>query len=305
MRVAVTGATGFIGSHVVRRMAADGCDVHVLVRRDSNTWRIRDVLPRLSVVPCDLLAPDDVDRAIEAIRPQHCVHLAWCVGPDTYRSSPDNLRFLGASLHLVRRLAEVGCRRLFVAGTCAEYDRVAGAVAERDRTVSRSLHVASKLGLALTLAQLGPAIGMEIAWGRIFYLYGPFEDERRLVPTAMRKLWRSEPIELTSADHVRDFSHVEDVAAAIWAVMRSDLVGPVNIGSGQPVRIRELVETVARILERPLALASREAPLDPADPPPSVYADISRLRQGTTWTPQFDLERGLRHTAEWGKARSG
>ncbi len=304
MRIALTGATGFIGSHVARRMVADGCDVHALLRPHGDTRRIEDVLPRLRVVPCDLLSPTDVDRAIETIVPEHCVHLAWCAGPDTYRTSLDNLRFLGASLHLVRRLADVGCRRLFVAGTCAEYDRVAGAVSEDDRTASRSLYVAAKLGLALTLAQLGPAVGMEIAWGRIFYLYGPFEDERRLVPLTLRKLLQGQPVELTTADHVRDFSHVEDVAAAIWAVLRSGLVGPVNIGSGEPVRVRDVVSTLARVLERPLELACHES-VDPTDPPPSLYADISRLRQGTTWVPRFDLERGLRHTAEWWKARPG
>ena len=303
MRVALTGATGFIGSHVARRMVADGCDVHALVRPHGATWRIADVLPRLSVVPCDLLSPTDVDRAIETIVPDHFVHLAWCTGPDTYRTSLDNLRFVGASLHLVRRLADVGCRRLFVAGTCAEYDRVAGAASEDDPTVSRSLYVAAKLGLALTLAQLGPAVGMGIAWGRIFYLYGPFEDRRRLVPLTIRKLLEGQPVELTTADYVRDFSHVEDVAAAIWAVLRSGLVGPVNIGSGEPARVRDVVSTLARVLDRPLELVSRES-VDPADPPPSIYADVARLTS-TTWVPRYDLERGLRHTAEWWKARPG
>ena len=300
MRIVLTGATGFIGSHLARRMVADGCEVHALVRPQSDTWRIQDILPRLNVVPCDLLSADDVDRSLEAIRPDHCVHLAWCTAPGTYRTSLDNLRFLGASLHLAARLVEIGCGRLVVAGSCAEYEPAAGAISEHDRTGSHDLYVAAKLGLLLTLEQLGKATGMQVAWGRIFYLHGPFEDERRLVPMVIRSLLRSAPVRLETGDVIRDYSHVEDVAAAIWAVTRAGLVGPVNIGSGRPVVIRELVASLARILDRPLRLESSGAA---PTAQPSVYADNARLRSDTTWAPRFGLEQGLRHTVEWWKAR--
>jgi nucleoside-diphosphate-sugar epimerase len=301
MRVFLTGATGFIGSHVARRLVAEGCEVHALIRPGSDTRRVRDVLPALAVVHGDLFAFPELAAALERIRPELCVHLAWYAEPGRYLRSPENLRCLAATLELANRLAGLGCQRFVGAGTCFEYDTEQGYLSEASRTGPRSLYAASKLGAWLVLEQLAALAGMSAAWVRFFYQYGPFEDERRLVPAVIRALLRGETAKTTAGAQVRDMLHVEDVASAVWAVARGGLTGPVNIGSGQPVTVRRIVETVGDLLGRPELLALGALPYGAGDPP-FVCADNRRLCE-TGWAPRFDLNDGLRHTIDWWRTR--
>jgi nucleoside-diphosphate-sugar epimerase len=301
MKVLLTGAAGFIGSHLARRMLEDGCEVHALLRRGGDRRRIADILSRLTAVEGDLFSDADIDRAVDAVRPDLCIHLAWCTAPGSYWTSLENLSFLAASLRLAKRLAETGCRRFLGAGTCAEYEPSAGPLRETAPTASTSLYVAAKLGLFMALEQLGKATGMEVAWARIFFLYGPFEDERRLVPMVIRSLLRDREVQLTSGEQARDFLHVEDVAAALWAVAGSRLLGPVNIGSGQPVAVRDVAAAIGELLDRPRLLKFGSLPSDSAQPM-SIDSDNSLLRGKTPWTPRFGLKEGLLNAIEWWRA---
>jgi UDP-glucuronate decarboxylase len=297
MRVLLTGATGFIGSHVARRLVTAGCEVHALIRPGSDPWRLRDVLPSLALVPCDLFAARERLEHLDRIRPELCLHLAWYAEPGKYWTSPENLRFVSTSLELANELAGLGCKRFVGAGTCAEYDTDHGYLSEMSPILPRSLYAASKLGVWLILEQLAKETGMEVAWLRFFYQYGPYEDRRRLVPAVIRALLRGETARTTAGAQVRDMLHIEDVAAAVWAVARSNLTGPVNIGSGQPVTVRQIVEAIGRLLHRPDLLALGALPYS-ASEFMFVCANNRRLRE-TGWTPRFDLDEGLRTTVEW------
>ena len=302
MNIFLTGATGFIGSHLARRLVGEGHTVHALVRPGSDLWRIRDILPALRLVQGDLLAPEGVTEQLAAVQPELCLHLAWYAVPGRYLTALENLAMLSASLRLAGDLAQVGCRRLVVTGTCFEYNTDVGRLAEDSATRPRHLYSACKLALLHVLQQLSLDTGLEVAWPRVFYLYGPGEDERRLVPSVVLSLLRGQPARLTSGEQVRDFLHVADVAAAIWAVAQSGLRGPVNIGSGHPVAVRALAETIGALLQRPDLLNFGALPQAEADPP-VVYADNRRLVEGADWAPRFDLEEGLRDTIHWWQER--
>lgn len=301
MRVLLTGATGFIGSHVARVLVHEGYEVSALIRQGSHLWRIEDIVPRLRVVPCDLLASEELDRHLARIRPDLCLHLAWYAKPGKYLTSVENIRLLNASLHLASRLADLGCKKFIGAGTCFEYDTNVGYLSEASPAKPQSLYAASKLALQLVLAQLADATGMQMAWPRFFYQYGPFEDERRLVPSVIRSLLRHEVAKVTKGEQVRDFLHVEDVAAAVLAVARNDLSGPVNVGSGKPVTVREIVTRIGAMLQQS-ELIEFGARAYGASDPTFVCANNRKLLENTSWMPRYDLEDGLRHTIEWWKA---
>ena len=139
---------------------------------------------------------------------------------------------------------------------------------------------------------------MELAWGRIFFVYGPGEPEGRLVPSVGRTLLAGEPVPTTSGDQVRDFMHVEDVAAAFAALADADTTGAVNIASGDPVRVRDVVETLAEQVGRPDLLRPGALP-DREGDPPRLVADVTRLRQEVGIAPQIALREGLAQTLEW------
>lgn len=301
LKILLTGAAGFVGSHVARRLVAEGCEVTALLRPTTDAWRISDLSGAMRTLAGDLAATEAIERCVDEVRPEVCIHLAWYVEPGRYLAGLENLTMAAASLHLARRLAEAGCRRFVGAGTCFEYDTTSGRLSEESPTRPATLYAASKLGLCLTLEHLGRTTGMEVAWPRFFYMYGPSEDRRRLVPTVIRSLLAGQEVQLTRGTQVRDYLHVEDVAAAVWAVARSDLVGPVNVGSGVPVTVREVVEHLGVVLGGRDRIVLGALPDDPADPR-YVCADIRYLTERTGWSPRIDLKGGLSDVAAWWRA---
>ncbi len=301
MQVFITGATGFIGSQVARIAVSEGHTVFATIRPGSHTERIDDILDSLHSVPCDLLAVEELNAHLERIRPDLFIHLAWYAVPGKYPAALENLDVLSASLQLVKQLARLGTRFVQV-GSCFEYDLSQGYLSETSPTKPRSLYAASKLAFDLALEQLAAVTGMSIASPRLFYQYGPFEDERRLVPAVIRALLKNQHARTTKGEQVRDFLHVEDVAEALWAVARSSLCGPVNIGSGTPVTVREIVNAIAVILDRQ-ELVELGAISYSASDPMFVCANNRRLVENTAWSPQYDLESGLKDTIAWWQTR--
>lgn len=297
-RVFLTGATGFIGSQVARLLVREGCEVTALVRPEADLRRLRDITDRLRMVEGDFRAPEGFEEALCRAAPEAALHLAWHAVPGRYLHARENLECVAGSLRLFEALERAGCRRVVAAGTCHEYDTDRGFLPETAPAAPRSLYAASKHALCLMGEQFHRLAGRSFAWARIFYLYGPWEDERRLVPLVARRLLAGEPCPLSPGTQIRDFLHVEDVAGALCAVARSELEGPVNIASGQPVSVADVARKIAGITGRPDLLRLGERPA-PAGDPPFICADTSRLRAGTGWEPKYTLDSGLEATVAW------
>lgn len=299
----ITGASGFIGSHVARLLVREGVELHALVREGSTLERVADVVGDMRLVRADVRDAAEVERHVARITPEACIHAAWYAIPGEYLHADENLPLVAATAALASALARSGCRRLVGLGTCLEYDTRAATLSESTPTRPASMYAASKLAAFLLAEQVGARNGMEVAWARLFYQYGPFEEDRRLVPTVIGALVRGEEARLTSGEQVRDFLHVDDVAAAIWAVARSGVTGPVNVGSGEPVTVRALVETIGSIFGRPDLLAFGALPDRPGDPP-VVSADNRRLVEDCAWRRSRTHADGLRETVEWWRSRT-
>ena len=148
------------------------------------------------------------------------------------------------------------------------------------------------------MASVAEQIGLPVAWARIFYIYGPGENPRRFVPDIITTLLRGQPTRTTLGEQVRDYLHVEDVTAALWAVAQSDLAGVVNIGSGTPVTNQEIVLKIGQIVRRPELVKLGDLPYRAGDPM-FVCANTTRLRERIGWRPGYDIDTGLRHTIDW------
>ena len=298
MRVLVTGASGFIGSHVTRRLLQRGHEVGAVVRAPERAWRLRGELEHLRIFRVDLAALGDVEGGLRQWRPELCIHLAWYAEPGRYAQALENLDSLCASLGLLQMLIRIGCARVVAAGTCAEYDPTVGIYPESAATAPATLYGASKLALSLVARQLAAQGRFTVAWARIFYLYGPFEDSRRVVPRLIRALRREQTFPATAGREVRDYLHVDDVAAAFVALGESDQSGVFNVCSGVPVTVRELMETVSGIIGG-LGLIQFGAVPDPRGQPPCVRGENRRLRSELPWSPRYGLRDGLEQTVSW------
>ena len=302
MHVLLTGATGFVGAHLARRLLHDGCRVSALLRPTARLDRIADLLPQMGRIDGDLAAPARYAAALRADPPDLCVHLAWYAVPGRYLHATENLAWVTASLALLEALHAVGCPRTVFVGTCVEYDTSYGYLSETTPARPASLYAACKHSLYLTGAQFQARQGRSFAWPRLFYQYGPWEDARRLVPLIIGKLRAGDPCPLTVGSQIRDYLHISDVAGAIWAVAQSALEGPVNIGSGQPISVAALAQQVGALLGRPDLLQLGAIPLPPGEPP-FICANPTLLRT-TGWQPQYDLRTGVADTVAWWQAQS-
>jgi nucleoside-diphosphate-sugar epimerase len=284
MRVLLNGVAGFIGSHVARQLVREGHEVHATALPTDDLWRIRDIESSLRIYRGTLdLLPVEPDVAIS---------LAWYAVPGKYLTAPENRECLDQSLKLLKSLK---CRAVF-AGTCFEYDTSLGLLREDSPTVTATLYTQCKDALRREVEKRS-----DTAWVRFFYLYGPYEDPRRLVPSVILSVLKGEEAKVSPGEQRRDFLHVEDVASAVCAVAFSRLEGVVNIGSGEAPTVREIVTKIGALGGRPDLIRLGAVPYY-AGEPMLIRADTAKLRS-TGWTPRFDLDRGLAQTFEWWRGR--
>jgi nucleoside-diphosphate-sugar epimerase len=296
-RVLVTGATGFIGSHILAPLHARGFEVHTIGRTmpaDANVVHHR----------ADLLDMDRTREIVHAIRATHLVHLSWYAEPGRFWWAPQNLDWVSASLRLARDFAETGGRRIVAAGTCAEYSWGPDRLVEGESVCDPgTLYGVSKDALRRLLYTFGEAGQMSVGWGRVFFLYGPGEKTGRLVSDAIASLLAGKRFETSHGRQCRDFMHVQDVASAFASLADSDVRGTVNVGSGAATPVREILWQIARETGRSDLIAFDARPLSPAEPD-TIAASTRRLREEVGFCPDYDLARGISQTVAWWRAAS-
>lgn len=302
MRVLLTGATGFIGSHVAHTVVARGHEVHAIVRPGSSRWRIADIEDRLHVIEGDLDQPAALAPALAAARADICLHLAWQGWSGVGGFAQGNLESVYRSLNFARAVLQSGCRRLLITGTCFEYQVRDEVLTEDSPVVPHDLYGASKHAVHVVAEQIANLDGAALVWPRIFYTFGPYEDARRLVPSVVGALLRGEAAPMTAGAQVRDYLHVADVASALWAIADSDYTGAINVASGTAVSLRDLATTAAAFAGGADRLQFGALPYR-AGEPMVLRASGGRLRDVIGWRPAFDLRSGLAETVAWWKAR--
>ena len=295
-RVLVTGATGFIGRQVLAPLTARGYEVHAAARR-------RPAADAGGIVwhEADLLDQASRGHLIEQVRPSHLLHLAWIAEHGVYWESPLNRNWVEASQDLVERFQAAGGVRAVGAGTCAEYDWTAPQLAQGDcveRTSPRrpaTLYGQSKLRFA---DWLGQRPGLSSGWGRLFFLHGPGEDPRRLVPSVITALIAGRAAPIGPGTQIRDFLTTEDAGAGFAALLDSAVSGPVNIASGIGVSVADLALRIGDLIGRRELVAVGALPARPGEPP-RLVADVTRLGREVGFHPGADLAAGLAATIAW------
>jgi dTDP-6-deoxy-L-talose 4-dehydrogenase (NAD+) len=264
-RILLTGATGFVGYQVAQQLLEKGHDLTCVIRAGSQN-RL-DGLPVETVTTKDLFSetPKWWQRTCAGM--DTVIHLAWYAEPGNYLSSERNLDCLSGTLSLARGASQAGIRRLVGVGTCFEYDLREGHVSVDTPLAPKTIYAATKAAAGTTLSVFLLQAGVEFLWARLFYLYGPREDPRRLVPYLHSCLETGKVAELGSGTAVKDYMDVRDAASILVDDALSFRQGATNISSGIGISIRALAEQIADDYGRRdlLRFGARED--NPSDPP--------------------------------------
>jgi nucleoside-diphosphate-sugar epimerase len=299
--VLITGAAGFIGANLVRRLIELGADVHALVRQSTSLWRLEDVASQLVVHRADLLDPAALRATVHASMPEFIFHLA-ARGASSH--DLDAAQLLQANtlgtLHLLEATQPFPYARFIHVGGSSEYGPHAEPLKESDRLEPATSYGASKAAATLACQQFARAQGRPVVIVRPFSVYGPWEAPSRLIPTAILAAFEQRELPLTSPGYRRDLVYVADVVEALLLAATRDIAPGeiVNVGTGQEWTNEEVVRTIERVSGRPIHARVGDYRPRLSDSAHWV-ADVTKAARLLGWKAERTLDVGIEDTISW------
>jgi dTDP-glucose 4,6-dehydratase len=313
VKILVTGADGFIGSHVVETLVKSGHDVRAFVLYNSfNSWGWLDesdkaIRDSVDIFAGDIRDPHGVDKAVE--KQEVILNLAALIAipysyhsPDTYIDT--NIK---GTLNILQAARRHGVKRVVQTSTSEVYGTAQYIpIDEAHPLHPQSPYAATKVGADQLALSFHSSFDVPVGILRPFNTYGPRQSARAVIPTIISQLANKSKVKLGSLSPTRDFSFVQDTANGFLAAAQSDaIVGQtINLGSGFEISIKETAETIARLMNTKLELVDDEQRVRPENSEVErLHASIEKAKTLLGWQPELKglagFETGLKKTIEW------
>jgi|Napbiome12C3dose_1001474.scaffolds.fasta_scaffold00008_84 dTDP-6-deoxy-L-talose 4-dehydrogenase (NAD+) len=294
MKIFVTGGTGFIGKAVVNQLLKENHSLLLLSRNIKDTKK-----SNIEIVRGDLSNISNWQKKLEKFKPDAAIHLAWEGLPDHNATlSRLNLEY---SLNLTELLSENGCKRLIITGSCWEYGPQTGKLSEDTPPKPFDAFTAAKLSLLWLGQEIAKEKNMEFIWTRPFYVYGPGQHSKSLIPYLISCAQAGKKPEIRNPDAQNDFIFVEDVADALSQISTSTLKNNIyNIGSGKLTSISFIIKCIFD--QFGIESDYEKASAQHKDELKQFFADSSRIRKEIGWSPSTDIKEGIIKTINYYKS---
>ena len=304
MRCLVTGASGFLGSALVRQLLDRGHAVTGLLRPQSAPPRLKDCIERMAILRGDLSRPSELRDSISSQPIDAVVHMAWWGVTAEYRNSPLQIsQNLASTLAIWEGAQAAGCKAWIGLGSQAEYGPCNEVLREEICPKPVTAYGVAKLAAGLATGKMSELAGVRHVWLRLLSAYGPGDDEKHMLPSVILDLLARKKPSLTRGEQVWDYLYVDDAARAICMTLETDISGTFNLACGKTATIRSIVEQIRDLIDPSLPIGFGEVPYR-VDQVMRLEGDISKLSDATGWKPTTSLQQGLRQTIEWHRESS-
>lgn len=314
-KILVTGADGFIGSHLTEFLIEQGCNVRAFVYYNSfNSWGwldsfTREKIKKIEVFPGDIRDSHGVEKAIEGC--DMVFHLAALIAipfsyhfPDSYVET--NIK---GTLNVLQSARKLGVKKTIITSTSEVYGTACYVpIDEKHPMQAQSPYSATKIAADHLAESFYRSFSLPVVIARPFNTYGPRQSARAIIPTIITQLLAgTKEIRLGNLAPTRDFNYVKDVCRAFWAIAGSKktLGEEINISTGIEISVENLTKILAVKLKRRVKIVVEEKRKRPVNSEVQrLLGSNAKIKELTGWQPNYDLEKGLEETISWFKQPS-
>jgi nucleoside-diphosphate-sugar epimerase len=305
-RVLVTGASGFVGSNLARRLIRDGYATHLLVSPLSDQWRLEELKDHAQVHAVDLANAEALERIVGAIKPEWVFHLA---AHGAYSWQLESERMIATNvvgtINLVRAIRRADFEVMVNAGSSSEYGFVDHAPMEDEACDPNSDYAVTKVSGTLYCRSVACRCNLHIVTLRLYSVYGPWEEPNRLMPMLVVRGLQGELPPLVSPHVARDYVYIDDVVHAflLAAAHRTSELGAIfNVGTGTQTSVAQAVaaaRTILGISQDPVWGSMPNRAWDTN----TWVSDSRKIAHRLGWLPRHSLDSGLREMVGWFRDR--
>ena len=302
-RVLITGANGFIGSHILERMIEYNAKLYIILRENSDLWRIEEYLDSVNIYYADIRDLDTVSNCINKIEPEIVFHMA-AYGVDSRKNSTYeaiDINILG-TVNLLHAVGKTGCEKFINTGTSMQYGNKEGLIDESSNYTPNNIYGSTKAASTILAHQIASEMDIDITTIIPFGVFGEKEGSHKFFPQVILSILNKKEVKLTPCLQQRDYCYVGNIVDGFLMAAKTNKTRDMilNVGSGMTFPLKYYVELIIKEMNMEAkvkygALEYRKNDLW------NPKVNVDKIKKVLDWYPKISIEEGIKMTIDWYK----